>query len=214
MQGAEGAVYATTGNASPQVQRYAASRRIEILSGEELWRQAKPWVPHDVREDVQGDARAERNRLGLYSIAAGFAAGLAAMFVIPMLQQGAVDMASAGQDAAVMQTPSSAGSTRSIDDIAMPLPPDLTQEQADARRATAALEVRSMPAVLNATWSTRSTLVVTLRPGTKLVNDLPREMCERILQFEELRYIRMQIETPTEGGDTATTGQVRWRQCR
>lgn len=212
MQGAEGAVFATCGDVEPGARRLAANRRIEILAGEELWRQARPWVPHEVREEVQAEARSERNRLALYSIAVALAGGIGSMLVIPALQRGAVDMAAADMDAEVMRTEPATVADRT--DETLPLPPDLTPDQAEARRATAALEVRSLPAVYNAHWSTRSTLVVTLHPGVTLTRELPQEMCERILQFEELRYIRMQIETPAEGGADAPTGQVRWRQCR
>lgn len=212
MQGAEGAVFATTGGATAAAARLAAHRRIEILAGEELWRQARPWVPHEMREEVQAEARAERNRLGLYSLGTAVAGGLLALLVVPALQRGAVDLASAGQDAAITASAPSHAAADAADEI--PLPPDLTPAEAEARRTTAALEVRSLPAVHNATWSTRSTLLVTLKPGVKLSTEMTQEMCQRVLQFEELRYIRMQIETPSEGGEGASIGNVRWRQCR
>ena len=40
---------------------------------------------------------------------------------------------------------------------------------------------------------------------TGLVN----EACAVLVQYEELRYTRLQLEPPAGG-----TGQVRWRQCQ
>jgi hypothetical protein len=215
MQGAEGAVFATCGKVEPLARRLAASRGVEIIAGEELWRQARPWVPHEVREEVQAKARAERSRLALYSLASALAAGLGTLLLLPLLQRDAADVAVVADTPAevVLRAPAK---TAARNGSALPLPPELSPEEAQARRTSAALEVRSLPAVHNAMWSTRSTLVVTLRPGVELTQELPEEMCTRILQYEELRYIRMQIETAHDGGggNDDVPGQVRWRQCR
>ena len=211
MEGAEGAVLATTGGVEPAALRVAAARRIEILSGEELWRQARPWVPHEVREEVQAEARAERNRSAIYSVGAGVAAAALSLFVVPMLQQGASDMTSV--DIAPDSVESGDAPSR-LESLArdLPMPPDLTSEEAAARRASVVMELRGVPNVFNASWSTPSTLVVTLRPGSTKDTGLPKDLCQRILQYEELRYTRMQIETPSEQDDAPP--QVRWRQCR
>ena len=211
MNGAEGAVLATTGSADAGALRMAAHRRIEILAGEDLWRQARPWLPHDVREDVQAEAGAEIKKHALFSTGLGVAGGALALFLIPMLQQRAIDrdaeQAAAAPPEYVTEADEDDGEAGGL-----PLPPNLTSEQATARRAQAAMDLRGVPTVLNASWSTRSTLVVTLKAGTTHSIDLPKELCERILQFEELRYTRMQIETPGEDVDAPPT--VRWRQCR
>jgi hypothetical protein len=211
MNGAEGAVLATTGSADAGAMRLAAHRGIEILAGDELWRQARPWVPHDVRDDVQAEARAERNKLALFSTAMGVAGGVLALLLIPMLQREATDLAEATSQA-VAEDDAEVDAARAREAAGLPLPPDLSPDEAAARRARAAMELRGVPAVHNATWSTRSTLVVTLKPGTGRSIELPQELCLRILQFEELRYTRMQIETPSDDIDAPPT--VRWRQCR
>ena len=211
MNGAEGAVLATTGTADAGALRMAAHRRIEILAGEDLWKQARPWLPHDVREDVQDEARAELKKLGIFSTGLGVAAGALALFLVPMLQQAALDREA---ERAAAEPAEQVEEFENDDREAggLPLPPDLTEDEAIARRAQAAMDLRGVPNVLNATWSTRSTLVVTLKAGTAHSVNLPQQLCERILQFEELRYTRMQIETP--GEDTDAPPAVRWRQCR
>jgi hypothetical protein len=58
--GAEGAVLATSGGVEASARLLASNRRIEILADEDLWRQVRSFLPHDVREEVLVRSRAER----------------------------------------------------------------------------------------------------------------------------------------------------------
>ena len=89
----------------------------------------------------------------------------------------------------------------------------LTEDQLAARRASAALELRGNPTVQNAIWATKSTLVVTLhQAGVAVPDSMFDEACRVLVQYEELRYTRVQVESPAL--DPASTPNVRWRQCR
>ena len=96
--------------------------------------------------------------------------------------------------------------------IALP-DPNLSEAELTTRRAMAAMEARSNPAILNAVWSTKSTMVATLRqPGAEITDALFEHLCGVLVQFEELRYTRLQIESPAL--DPKAPATVRWKQCR
>ena len=100
--------------------------------------------------------------------------------------------------------------------------PDPTLDDAamETRRATSAMEVRTLPSVEDAQWSTKSTLVVRLSGHETNVSDtLVADICRALLQYEEQRFSRLQLEiAPNDTGLTATgevqPPTVRWRQCR
>ena len=90
----------------------------------------------------------------------------------------------------------------------------LSEEQLQSRRANAALEVRNNPNVAFATWQTKSTLELRLNAvlDDKALDALVQYVCSVLLEREELRYTRLQLEVPSNN-----PGQpfiARWRQCR
>ena len=62
---------------------------------------------------------------------------------------------------------------------------------------------------IGANWSTQSTLVVGLAREDGIDAGIVNEACAILVEYEELRYTRLQLEPPA-----GTTGQVRWRQCQ
>lgn len=218
MQGAEGAVLATAGRVDPGMHEQARVRRIEILAGRDLWRQVKPWAPQELRHDIESRARAVTLRNGALTAGLALAAGLAVALLVPMPRT-AVSPAKLGTGVAPPRppaavaaiTPAHAPPTSGMP-AAMP-DASLSEKELSTRRATAVLEVRGNPTVQNAQWATRSTLVVVLhQAGAPIPDGLFSEVCRILVQYEELRYTRVQIESPpAEPGGAAG---VRWRQCQ
>lgn len=212
LHGAEGAVLATTGHVDPAAFTLAANRRVELLSGADLWRQVKPWVPHDLRHETETRARGGRARALGITIAVAALAGVAVAAFVP-----AQGPAAPAPDVPLAQPPAASAPAAPAPvaaqaPLAMP-DPTLTEDQLTARRAQAAMEARSNPAFDNVVWSTKSTMVVTLRQaGTEISDGMFDEVCRILVQFEELRYTRLQIESPATDPTAAAT--VRWRQCR
>lgn len=217
MQDADGAIIASCAPADPAAQKLARERRIELIAGQELWAHVKPWVAHDQRTDAEAAASAIKRRSFLTATLLALVAGILTWIAVAAL----------APDPAPVSTPETAATpsatpVRPVEKAspaaapaATPLPDaKLTEEQLASRRATTVMEVRGLTRVSTAIWSTRSTFQITLHDGindadlTALVDDI----CRSLLQYEELRFTRLQIEVPT--GNTEQPLQVRWRQCR
>jgi restriction system protein len=217
LHGAEGAVLATTGHVDAAAYTLAANRRVELLAGADLWRQIKSWVPHDLRSEAESKARGGLAKgLGItfaVAIAAGVvAAALApapatAPLAAPAVVAPATSPSREAQAAAPAPVPAAPSQPMAMPD------PNLSEDQLAARRAQAAMEARGNPAVQNVVWSTKSTMVVSLRqPGAEITDLLFDEVCRILVQFEEMRYTRLQIESPPVDPNAAPT--VRFKQCR
>ena len=85
----------------------------------------------------------------------------------------------------------------------------LTDEQRAQRRVMAAARVADLPQATRALWSTTSTLVITLVSGDGIDSGIVNDACAVLVEYEELRYSRLQLEPPP-GSDVP----VRWRQCQ
>lgn len=214
MQDAEGAIIASCAAANPAAMKLAQERRIEVLADLDLWRHVKPWVAHDQRTDAEVAANAiKRRRL----LTAGLAAVIAAIATYAIVAMLAPDPEPPQPEPA--RTAPAAPARRvpapSTPNVPTALPEaNLTEEQLASRRASAVLEVRSLSRISSAIWSTRSTLQIDLHDvitDTDL-NTLVEDVCRSLLQYEELRFTRLQVQVPT--GNTDQPLQVRWRQCR
>jgi restriction system protein len=214
MQDAEGAVIATTGKVDPDAASLATSRGIDLIAGDELWRQVKPWVPQDLRAEVELQARTGLTRRIGFSIATAVLVGLIVTALVPT----AIDTPGAPPSTSRPAVPTAPAATAPSSATALGIPPampddTLTESQLAARRASVALELRGNPTLHNVTWATKSTLVIALHPGDTAISDrLFDEACRALVQYEELRYTRVQIEGASASADSPPN--VRWRQCR
>ena len=76
------------------------------------------------------------------------------------------------------------------------------------RRAEAAKTVSLITHIDTAVWSTQRTLLVTLNRTDGKDKAMIDEVCRILTQYEEMRFTRIQLESPTDSGLT-----VRWRLC-
>lgn len=212
MQDADGAIIASCAAAHPAAMKLAQERRIEVLADLDLWRHVKPWVAHDQRTDAEAAASAIKRRRLLTAALAALIAAIATYAIVAMLAPEPEPPRPAATAPATPARRPLASSTASAP-AALP-EANLSEEQLASRRASAVLEVRGLTRVSSAIWSTRSTLQIGLHDGiadadlTTLVEDV----CRSLLQYEELRFTRLQVEVPTGNADQPM--QVRWRQCR
>ena len=90
--------------------------------------------------------------------------------------------------------------------------PVLTPAQEEQRRGEAAEKVRAVGGISSAAWSTKSTLAIALT--TKTADEREQvvgEACKAVLNFEELRYTRLEISNLI--ATTESEKRVRWHQC-
>ena len=215
MQDADGAIITTCGSAEPSALRLAQDRRIEIIAGEDLWTHVKPWVAHDQRVDAEAAAQALKRRRLLTAALIALLAALATYTLVAMLAPDAPAAAPQASAAAPLATAPARPSPPPPAAGAVALPDaKLNEEQLASRRAAALLEVRGLTRIASASWSTKSTLLVALhdRIDDAPLENLVQDICRSLLQYEELRYLRLQLDVPT--GNPEHPVQVRWRQCR
>lgn len=237
LQGAEGGILVTTGVVDAAARRRAGVSGIELIAGNDLWRQLKPLLPLELNQDIAARAAAAQRRQLLGSAAIGLVVGLLAwslfwtlapqspassVVAAPPLPPGwplPVEGAAGTPDPspAITADGGAAPPASGADVAALPMQmpdPTLDAGQLAARRAQAERQVRELPQVANASWTTRSTLLLELhREGEDPVPEAAiAAACEQLVRFEELRYTRLQVQAddPREEDDS----RVRWRQCR
>lgn len=214
MQDADGAIIASCAPAEPAAMKLAQERRIEVIADLELWRHVKPWVAHDQRIDAEDAASTAKRRRLLIAGSIALAAAIATYIAIALL----APEPPPAKPAAVTNAPAAPARPVAAAPTATPAAalPDarLTEEQLASRRASTVLEVRGLTRVSAASWSTRSTLQIGLHDsiGDADLAVLVEDICRSLLQYEELRFTRLQVEVPTGNADQPM--QVRWRQCR
>ena len=211
VQDAEGAIIASCAAPEAAALKLAQERRIEVIADLDLWRHVKPWVAHDQRTDAEAAANTARQRRLMTAASIALLAAILTYVLVAMLapQPPPPQAATAASPPVqpVVATPAAGPAT------AMP-DANLSEEKLASRRASAMMEVRGLTRISSAVWSTRSTLQIGLHDA---INDadlatLVEDVCRSLLQYEELRFTRLQMEVPTENVDQPV--QVRWRQCR
>ena len=213
VQDADGAIIASCAAAEPAAMKLAQERRIEVIADLDLWRHVKPWVAHDQRVDAEAAASAAKRRRLLTAALIALLAAIATYTAVAMLIPEPPP-----QPAAVTDTPAAAA--RPVAAVPAANAPaalpdaNLSEEKLASRRASAVMEVRGLTRVASAIWSTRSTLQIGLHDGItdEALAGLVDDVCRSLLQYEELRFTRLQVEVPT--GNAEQPVQVRWRQCR
>jgi hypothetical protein len=87
----------------------------------------------------------------------------------------------------------------------------MSEAELEARRDEAARLIATVRGVEKANWQAKSTLVMSLlNERLEDPDGVTQEACELLVRFEELRYMRLQLE-PAE---TRENPRIRWRQCR
>lgn len=217
LRGAHRGILATLGTLEPGTAA-AAGNSIELIDGARLWSMVRDFVGEPLLASIRAEAAAGSRR-GLWT-------GAAASFGLAVVAYFGVESFS-GSYAAASPTPPSpayapaaAATQRPVaaeDPVlkqlnataaAMAEVARLTPEQLARRRADAARQVSALPQVESAAWSAQRTLLLLLNRTDGKDEALVTETCRILLQHEEMRYTRIQLNPPVD-----STQAVRWRLC-
>lgn len=218
LRGANRGILATLGSLEPGTLA-AAGSSVQVLDGAHLWARVRDHVPEALLEAIRRDA-VDGTRRGLWAGAAAslVLASLAFLAVERLPVAMAAPATDAGTAAAPNVTPAPASSSAPVNDLtlerlnataaAMAEVARLSPEQLAQRRAAAARQVSDLPQVDAAAWSAQRTLLLLLNRTDGKDQALIEEACRILLQHEELRFTRIQLNPPAD-----STQAVRWRLC-
>jgi restriction system protein len=217
LNGAREGILVTLGSAEPGALRVASTHNVQLIAGQALWPKVRSFVLPSLLDSVRAQASA-RTRNGLW---AGTLASVGAGALVFVLMGGrqAVDDGPVVADADVAalhghapKAPSDAAMLAQINATAKAYQEaaKLSPEERAQRRADVAKHIAELPRIRQAQWSAQSTLLVTLDQGGDDARDsaLLEEVCRLLVQQEEMRFSRVQLESPPESGR-----RVRWRSC-
>ena len=219
LNGAREGILVTLGSAEPSASRVAATHNVQLISGQALWPKVRNYVLPSLLESVRTQAAGNtRNGLWVGTIASLAVAGLLYVLVGNRgAASGDVEVADAevaplhtqerarapGSDSAMLAQINA--TAKAMEEVAK-----LTPEQLAKRRVEAARQIAELPRVAQAVWSAPKTLLVNLQVAGDDVKDsqLLGEACRLLVQHEELRFSRVQLESPSDSGR-----RVRWQRC-
>jgi len=217
LNGAREGILVTLGSADAGALRVASTHNIQIIVGQALWPKVRNYVLPSLLDSVKAQAGA-RTRKGLW---AGTLASVAAGAVVFVVMGGRVvsDAGPMVADADVAplhgQAPKVPSDEQMLAQInatakAYQEAARLTPEELAKRRAEVARRIAGLPRVGQAVWSAQSTLLVTLHAAGDDVADaqLLDETCRLLVAQEEMRFSRVQLESPADSGR-----RVRFRSC-
>lgn len=224
MRGARSGILLTLGTVEGSAARgLAASSGIELIDRNALWHKTREFMPAEVLHHVRGEA-SRRIGKGLWagslaSLLAGVAAYAITSLPAPSATAQATGAARSAPPAVGMpaRSPTAATVVSAQDPVlaqlnatakAMADVARLSPEQLARRRAEAAKQVSSIPQVETAVWSAQRTLLLSLSRTDGKDKVLIEEACRILIQNEELRFTRIQLNPPSGSGLA-----VRWRLC-
>lgn len=210
LRGTQKVIVVTPGRFDEEATRMARQQDIELIDGEDLWPEVRPYVARPTQQDagttpapVEAAQPASPKAMG---IAWGGAAAVAAVaWMIAQGLQPASTTPDVADTAAVATTPASqATATAPVVDDANVVPTD--PEALERRRKETANAISTLFGVDRAFWSTQSTLLVYLSTD---VADPSSELCPLLERYPELAASRVQMQPPQ-----GSTKPVRFKQCR
>jgi restriction system protein len=211
LRGTQKVIVVTPGRFDEEAIRMARQQDIELIDGEDLWPEVRPYVARPTQQDPGATPAPVRSRRPPIRRRMGIAWGGAAVAAVAwMIAQGLQPAASnarchrrcgAGNDARRKQRrgqrpPRRRGRQhRPTDPAAL-----------ERRRKETANAISTLFGVDRAFWSTQSTLLVYLSTD---VADPSSELCPLLERYPELAASRVQLQPPQ-----GSTKSVRFKQCR
>lgn len=216
LNGAREGVLVTLGSIGPDAVRVAATHAVHLIDGPTLWPKVRNYLVPSLQMNVRSAASSRVNKAMwggvLGSLLVGAIAFVAMGGSLALTKESVVadadvaalhDSSRAPRSDAAMLAQINA-TAKALEEVAK-----LTPEQLAERRASAARRVSDLPRVRQAAWSAQRTLLVSLDGAAESDKDdqLLEEVCRILVQNEEMRFTRVQMETP------AVDQRVRWRLC-
>ncbi len=220
MRGAHRGILATLGTLEAGAGGAAAAGDILLIDGPQLWSMVRPFLSDAMLAGIGQQASAATRKGWWKGILASVLAGIAVFFgsqFWPGTDSSASTAASGNSAPAspevstpVQAAPAQDAMLRQLHATAeaMAEVEKLTPLQLAQRRAAAAKQVSQLAQVDTAVWSAQRTLLLTLNSTDGKDQKLVEETCRILLQNEEMRFTRIQLNPP-EGSTLA----VRWRLC-
>lgn len=200
LRGTGDVIVVTPGRFDEEAARIARQQNIELIDGQSLWPEVRPYV---ATESAVVEAKPASNAapkiLGLAWGAAAIVAALAWMLA-QGLQPADDDSAAAGPSPAVTNAAARAQQAAPVEVV--PTDPAALE----ARRREAANAITTLFGVDRALWSTQSTLLVYLSAEDA---DPTTDLCPLLERYPELAASRVQLQPPA-----GSSRPVRFKQCR
>jgi len=212
LRGAQRVIVVTPGRFDEEAIRMARQQDIELIDGEDLWPEVRPYVARPAHDANPAQAPAEVTQPASPK-ALGIAwSGAAAVAVVAwMIAQGLQPESAATADATVAsqatpasQAPTTPAATSPAIEDANIVPTD--PAALERRRKETANAISTLFGVDRAFWSTQSTLLVYLSTD---VADPTSELCPLLERYPELAASRVQLQAPQ-----GSNRPVRFKQCR
>jgi restriction system protein len=216
LQGAQKGMLITLGQAEATAHEIARKYGVKLIDGQALWPKVDRYVSPAMLASVRKEARSHTGQGLWIGIVGSLVLGAATFLVTNQLAPAEAPPEPPKPAAPVVAAKPKAmtAEERATAEInaaakAMAEVASLTDEQRIKRRGEAAAKIGDISQVNTAGWSTQSTLVLTLSRTDGKDRQLIDEVCRTLIQFEELRYTRVQLEPPMD-----SKVPVRWRQCQ
>ena len=200
LKNAAGGFLVTQGRITEDAYPVAAVQRIELLDGHALWPELRGFIPVAQLSAIHDLAALHARQRTLASWLLALLVGVATFLALPAP---APEPAPAAETPAIAKDPLPATppAPQASAHTGEPSPGQLEQQRKDVLQAIATL-----PDVAQATWSTESTLHITL---AVLDGDAFARICPLVERYPDIAASRIQL-TPPPGTDA----MVRFRQCR
>lgn len=212
LQGAQGGILITLGQAEASAHDIARKYGIKLIDGNALWPRVEKYVSPATRAGVRRDASGGTSKGLWLGAIASIVLGAAAWLLGEQFAPAKLVVARAPVAAVVAPKVESeedrAAARINAAAKAMAEVASLTDAERLQRRADAVAKLGTIQQIKTAGWSTQSTLVLVLNQTDGKDRRLVEEVCRTLTQYEELRYTRVQLEPPMD-----SPVPVRWRQC-
>jgi restriction system protein len=217
--GAQKGILVTLGSIDAMAKNLTSKFDVELMNGKDLWPRIESYIPTQTREKIAAEATTKTQKeLRISGIASGVLA-----FISFFVFGGLSGLGSSPDDTVAIQTTqqqtASAVHTKSATEIelekisaatkALDAVDKMSDQQRIQRRVNAAASVASIPSISTAVWSTPSTLLISLNELPADDKTLVNQVCNILIQKEELRFTRIQLDPPP-----GSKAQVRFRQCQ
>lgn len=209
LRGTQRVIVVTPGRFDEEAVRMARQQDIELIDGEDLWPEVRPYVARPAHDTAAAPAPVEAPQpTSPKTLGIAWAGAAVVAAVAWMIAQGLQPEAPAAPDAANVAsqaTPAAtaAATTPAIEDANI-VPTD--PAALERRRKETANAISTLFGVDRAFWSTQSTLLVYLSTD---VADPSSELCPLLERYPELAASRVQMQPPQ-----GSTKSVRFKQCR
>lgn len=212
LRGTRRVIVVTPGRFDEEAIRMARQQDIELIDGEDLWPEVRPYVARPTHDAVPAQTAAEPpptaspKAVGIAWAGAAVVAAVAWMLAQGLQPEAPTtsDPATASQTTPATQDTTAAAATPPAVEDANIVPTD--PAALERRRKETANAISTLFGVDRAFWSTQSTLLVYLSTD---VADPSSELCPLLERYPELAASRVQMQPPQ-----GSTKSVRFKQCR